>query len=49
MVWIYGGGFFEGDNTHAVYNPDLFLDQDILVVSIAYRLGIFGRLTEFQR
>ncbi|KAK9731992.1 Carboxylesterase family [Popillia japonica] len=42
MVWIYGGGFFEGDNTHAVYNPDLFLDQDIVVVSIAYRLGIFG-------
>ncbi|KAI4457134.1 carboxylesterase [Holotrichia oblita] len=42
MVWIYGGGFFEGDNTHDLYNPDLFLDQDIVVVSIAYRLGILG-------
>ncbi|KAI4465583.1 carboxylesterase [Holotrichia oblita] len=42
MVWIYGGGFFEGDNTYELYNPDLFLDQDIVVVSIAYRLGILG-------
>nr|QIK02106.1 carboxylesterase 5 [Holotrichia parallela] len=42
MVWIYGGGFFEGDITREIYGPDYLMNEDVIVVPIAYRLGIFG-------
>ncbi|XP_022916048.2 pyrethroid hydrolase Ces2a-like [Onthophagus taurus] len=42
MVWIHGGGFYEGDNGYELYPPENFVKQGIVVVTIAYRLGIFG-------
>ncbi|GJQ81795.1 hypothetical protein Trydic_g337 [Trypoxylus dichotomus] len=42
MVWIHGGSFIEGDNTYELYAPDLFIEQDVVLVELTYRLGIFG-------
>lgn len=48
MVWIYGGGFAQGDKTW--YNPTGLIErstargEDIVFVAINYRLGAFGWL-----
>ena len=45
MVWIHGGGYSNGSTTSAFYNgADLARDQDVVVVSIAYRLAALGFL-----
>jgi len=47
VVWIHGGGFTRG--SAAEYDPDYLLDQEIVLVTIQYRLGMFGFLsTESQ-
>ncbi|XP_025083565.1 LOW QUALITY PROTEIN: putative inactive carboxylesterase 4 [Pomacea canaliculata] len=44
MVWIHGGGFRVGDA--ASYRPTkLVADNDVIVVTIQYRLGVFGFLS----
>jgi len=43
MFWIHGGGFTIGDGNEN-YNPELFIDEDVLVVTVQYRLGPFGFL-----
>nr|QIK02116.1 carboxylesterase 18 [Holotrichia parallela] len=45
MVWIYGGGFITGNSSYDLYGPDGLVDQNIIVVSFNYRLGIFGFLS----
>lgn len=45
MVWIYGGGFQIGEATRDMYSPDYFMSKDIVLVTIAYRLGPFGFLS----
>lgn len=44
LVSIYGGGFAAGDATDDTFGPDFLLSQDNIVVTISYRLGIFGFL-----
>lgn len=44
LLWIPGGGFTEGDYTDAFYGPDFLLNEDNIVVTIQYRVGIFGFL-----
>lgn len=44
LLYIHGGGFSLGDATDDVYGPDFLLSQDNIVVTIQYRLGIFGFL-----
>ncbi|XP_061188093.1 uncharacterized protein LOC133196179 [Saccostrea echinata] len=41
MVWIHGGGF-TGGSAHAYDSGALALQGDVIVVTIQYRLGIFG-------
>ena len=41
MLWIHGGGFTEGDATTLI-DPQYLLDQDVVFVSIQYRLGLLG-------
>ncbi|BFZ22959.1 hypothetical protein BsWGS_25998 [Bradybaena similaris] len=43
MVWIHGGAFVVGDATQYVPSQ-LVTDKDVIVVTIQYRLGIFGFL-----
>jgi carboxylesterase type B len=45
MVWIHGGGFISGSGSSEVYGPDFLLTEDVVLVTINYRLGIFGFLS----
>jgi carboxylesterase type B len=42
MVFIYGGSFTSGDNKADNYGPHYFLDKDIVLVTINYRLSVLG-------
>lgn len=44
MVWIYGGGFHVGATDAPVYRGDVYAEKGVVMVSIPYRLGIFGYL-----
>jgi carboxylesterase type B len=44
MFWIHGGGFKTGSNTSKRYGPEFLLTEDIVLVTINYRVGIFGFL-----
>ncbi|XP_067007337.2 esterase FE4 [Anabrus simplex] len=44
MVWIHGGGYVCGSGDAIYYGADYLVDQGVLVVTINYRLGIFGFL-----
>jgi acetylcholinesterase len=45
MVWIHGGGFFAGSGNPDIYGPDYFMDYDVIVVSVNYRVGPLGFFT----
>ncbi|KAF5278664.1 hypothetical protein FQA39_LY00706 [Lamprigera yunnana] len=45
MVWIYGGGFGFGSSPYATNGPDFLLNEEVIVVTFNYRLGIFGFLS----
>ena len=42
MVWIYGGGFAAGATSEPRQDGGNFSKKGVLVVSMNYRLGIFG-------
>ncbi|XP_058121661.1 esterase B1-like [Anopheles ziemanni] len=44
MVFLHGGGFACGSGSSLFYNPEYFLQRDVLVVTVNYRLGPFGFL-----
>jgi para-nitrobenzyl esterase len=44
MVWIYGGGFVAGTTSEARQDGEHLAQQGVVVVSMNYRLGIFGFL-----
>jgi para-nitrobenzyl esterase len=44
MVWIHGGGFFIGSSAQSAYDGEPLAVQGVVVVSINYRLGVFGFL-----
>ena len=46
MVWIHGGGLSTGSSGFSLYSaPYKLVEQGIVVVSINYRLGMFGFLS----
>lgn len=47
MVWIHGGAFILGSNSKDIYNPEFLLRNDVVIVSINYRLGAIGELNGF--
>ena len=45
MVWIYGGYFFAGGTSEARQDGEALARRGVIVVSMNYRLGIFGFLS----
>ena len=45
MVWIHGGGFVQGSGSFPLYNGARLAKRgDVLVITLNYRLGVFGFL-----
>lgn len=44
MVYIHGGGFLSGSGNTDMYGPDFFLQHDVILVTINYRLEVLGFL-----
>lgn len=42
LVWIYGGGFSIGFSGRYLYGPKFLVKNDIILVTINYRLGPYG-------
>ncbi len=42
MVWIYGGGFAAGGTSESRQDGQFLAHRNVVVVSMNYRLGIFG-------
>lgn len=42
MVWIHGGGFTNGAGSHPSYDGTSLAEQGVVVVTLNYRLGLFG-------
>lgn len=42
MVYIYGGGFYEGSASLDDLSPDFLIIQDVIIVTIQYRLHVLG-------
>ena len=45
MVWVHGGGFQFGSASSEVYGPERLLEEDVVLVTVNYRLGALGFLT----
>lgn len=42
MFFIHGGGFIDGSGRDYAYGPDHLLENDVILVTINYRLSLFG-------
>jgi len=45
MVWIHGGGFLAGAGSEPRYTNSMLVPKGVVLVTINYRLGVFGFLT----
>src|ERR1700733_14664671 len=45
MVWLHGGGFVEGSGSLPSFNGESLATQGVVIVTINYRLGVFGFLS----
>ena len=45
MLWIHGGSLTVGSGKFDSYGPHSFMDEDLVIVTINYRLGPLGFLT----
>jgi carboxylesterase type B len=43
LVFVHGGEFFAGSSQ--LYGPDRFMKEDVVLVTINYRLGLLGFLS----
>jgi para-nitrobenzyl esterase len=44
MVWIHGGGFQIGASSQTVYDGEALASKGVVLVSMNYRMGVFGFL-----
>jgi para-nitrobenzyl esterase len=45
MVWLHGGGFVEGSGSLPSFNGESLAAKGVVIVTINYRLGVFGFLS----
>ena len=45
MVWIHGGGFYTDSSSNPLYNGENISKQEVVFISINYRLGVLGFLS----
>ncbi|PVZ54043.1 carboxylesterase family protein [Arthrobacter sp. H-02-3] len=46
MVWLHGGSYTSGSGDLAIFDPAVLVSETrVIVVSVTYRLGIFGYLS----
>lgn len=45
MVYVHGGGWFSGSGASFLHGPEYIMDEEVVLVTINYRLGIFGFLS----
>uniref|UniRef100_A0A0A1X052 carboxylesterase n=1 Tax=Zeugodacus cucurbitae TaxID=28588 RepID=A0A0A1X052_ZEUCU len=45
LVFIYGGSFYTGEATRNVYSPDYFMSEQVVLVTLNYRLCSLGFLS----
>ncbi|XP_016927596.2 esterase B1 [Drosophila suzukii] len=45
MIWIHGGGFFFGNGNSDFHFPGKLMEQEVIVVTLNYRLGALGFLS----
>lgn len=45
MYYIYGGGFVNGVGNFDNVGPHYFMEHEIVVVTINYRVGAFGNVS----
>jgi len=44
MIFIHGGMFYNGSGSLDFYSPDYMIDENVIVVTINYRLNALGNL-----
>lgn len=44
LVWIHGGAFYTGSGNSDFYGPEFFMEHDVILVTINYRLEVLGFL-----
>ncbi|EFN73843.1 Esterase FE4 [Camponotus floridanus] len=42
LVFVHSGAYYEGSSNSKELSPDYLMDQDIILVTVNYRLNIFG-------
>lgn len=42
MFFIHGGGFHEGSGDDLIHGPDFLINDNVILVTFNYRLGVFG-------
>ena len=45
LLFIHGGGYAEGSSNDYFHGPDFMVEKQTIVVTINYRLGLFGFLS----
>lgn len=45
LVWLHGGGFMSGSGDSLVYGPEHLIEEDVIIVSLNYRVGALGFLS----
>ncbi|XP_025987483.2 para-nitrobenzyl esterase [Solenopsis invicta] len=49
MVWIHGGAFSMGSGDALMYGPDYIVRNDVILVTLNYRLGALGFLNLYDK
>ena len=49
MVFIHGGAFIAGSSDRAMYGPEFLMTEDIVLVTVNYRLVALGNFRRWSK